>query len=256
MMNFVGKAALITGSTTGIGEACAHAFAEAGASVMVTGRNEERGAAVVAALKSHGADAAFLACDVRADGIGDRLVSATVERFGALDILVNNAGVLSAGDVVETTEEQWREIVDVNITSLFVISKSAVVQMRKQGGGCIVNIASEWGLNGEPGYLAYCTSKGAVVQMTRCMSLDHAQEKIRVNSVCPGEVHTQMVDEMLKEAGSTPEELASGVPMRRLATPREVANCVLFLASDLSSYVTGTNFSVDGGNDATGGGYP
>ena len=256
MINFSGKVALVTGSTTGIGEACAHAFAEAGASVMVTGRNEERGASVVAAVKARGADADFVACDVRDEGIGDRLVSATVERFGSLDILVNNAGVLSAGDVVETTEEQWREIVDVNITSLFFISKSAVIQMRKQGGGCIINIASEWGLNGEAGYLAYCTSKGAVVQMTRCMSLDHAQENIRVNSVCPGEVHTQMVDEMLQEAGSTPEELASGVPMRRLARPSEVANCVLFLASDLSSYVTGTNFSVDGGNDATGGGYP
>lgn len=256
MMDFSGKVALVTGSTTGIGEACAHAFAEARASVMVTGRNEERGASVVAAVKARGADADFVACDVRDEGIGDRLVSATVERFGSLDILVNNAGVLSAGDVVETTEEQWREIVDVNITSLFFISKSAVIQMRKQRGGCIINVASEWGLNGEPGYLAYCTSKGAVVQMTRCMSLDHAQENIRVNSVCPGEVHTQMVDEMLQEAGSTPEELASGVPMRRLAKPSEVANCVLFLASDLSSYVTGTNFSVDGGNDATGGGYP
>ena len=223
---------------------------------MVTGRNEERGSSVVAALKAHGADAAFFACDVRDKGVGDRLVSATVERFGALDILVNNAGILSAGDVIETTEEEWRAIIDVNVTSLFVISKSAVLQMRKQGGGCIVNIASEWGLNGEPGYLAYCTSKGAVVQMTRCMSLDHAQENIRVNSVCPGEVHTQMVDEMLQEAGSTPEELASGVPMRRLAKPSEVANCVLFLASDLSSYVTGANYTVDGGNDATGGGYP
>ena len=255
-MDFGGKVALVTGSTTGIGEACAHAYARAGAAVMVTGRNEERGNSVVSALQSQGADAAFLACDVREEGIGDKLVSETVNRFGSLDVLVNNAGVLSAGDVVETTEEQWREIVDVNITSLFFISKSAVVQMRKQGGGAIVNLASEWGLNGEPGYLAYCTSKGAVVQMTRCMSLDHAQENIRVNAVCPGEVLTQMVDEMLKEAGSTPAELASGVPMRRLATPAEVANVVLFLTSDLASYVTGATYTVDGGNDATGGGYP
>ena len=191
-----------------------------------------------------------------AKGLGTGSFRRPWSDLAALDILVNNAGVLSAGDIVETTEEQWHEIVDVNITSLFVISKAAVVQMRKQGGGCVINIASEWGLNGEAGYLAYCTSKGAVVQMTRCMSLDHAQENIRVNSVCPGEVHTQMVDEMLKEAGNTPEELASGVPMRRMAKPSEVANCVLFLASDLASYVTGTNFSVDGGNDATGGGYP
>ena len=256
MMDFTGKVALVTGSTTGIGEACARAFAEAGADVMVTGRNEERGASVLSALRDQGASAEFLACDVRDEGIGDRLVSETVKRFGALHILVNNAGILSAGDVLETTEHQWREIIDVNVTSLFLISRSAVAQMRRQGGGSIVNIASEWGLNGEPGYLAYCTSKGAVVQITRCMSLDHAQENIRVNSVCPGEVHTQMVDEMLQESGSTPEELASGVPMRRLARPSEVANCVLFLASDLSSYVTGANYTVDGGNDATGGGYP
>ncbi len=256
MMDFSEKVALVTGSTTGIGEACARAFAEAGAAVMVTGRDEERGASVVSALRARGARAEFLACDLRGRDIGHALVSATVERLGSLDILVNNAGILVAGDVVETSEEQWRELFDVNVTALFLISREAVVQMRKQGGGSIVNIASEWGLNGEPGYLAYCASKGAVVQMTRCMSLDHAQENIRVNSVCPGEVHTQLVDEMLREAGSTPEALASGVPMRRLATPREVANCVLFLASDLSSYVTGANYTVDGGNDATGGGYP
>ena len=255
-MDFSGKVALVTGSTTGIGEACVRAFAEAGASVMVSGRDERRGSSVVSALKSLGADADFLACDVRDEGIGNKLVAGTVERFGSLDILVNNAGVLHAGDVVETTEEQWREIMDVNVTALFLISRSAVRRMRKQGGGSIVNVASEWGINGEAGYVAYCASKGAVVQMTRCMGLDHARENIRVNAVCPGEVHTQMVDEMLKEAGSTPEELAAGIPMRRLAKPGEVANCVLFLASDLSSYVTGTNFSVDGGNDATGGGYP
>ena len=255
-MDFSGKVALITGSTTGIGEACARAFAEAGASVMITGRNEERGARVVAALESLGARAAFLVGEVRDEGIGDRLVSATVDQFGALDVLVNNAGVLHAGDVVDTSEKQWREIMDVNVNALFLISRSAVRQMRKQGGGNIVNIASEWGLNGEAGYVAYCASKGAVVQITRCMGLDHAQENIRVNSVCPGEVHTQMVDELLKEAGSTPEELATGIPMRRLAGPQEVANCVLFLASDLSSYVTGANLTVDGGNDATGGPYP
>ena len=255
-MDFSGKVALVTGSTTGIGEACVRAFAEAGASVMVSGRDERRGSSVVSALKSLGADADFLACDVRDEGIGNKLVAGTVERFGSLDILVNNAGVLHAGDVVETTEEQWREIMDVNVTALFLISRSAVRRMRKQGGGSIVNVASEWGIDGEAGYVAYCASKGAVVQMNRCMGLDHARENIRVNAVCPGEVHTQMVDEMLKEAGSTPEELAAGIPMRRLAKPGEVANCVLFLASDLSSYVTGTNFSVDGGNDATGGGYP
>ncbi len=255
-MDLSGKAALVTGSTTGIGEACARAFARAGASVMVTGRNEERGRAVVADLEAGGARAGFAGLDIRDEGAGERLVSATVERFGSLDVLVNNAGILHAGDAVETTDAQWRETMEVNVTSLFMISRAAVRRMRSQGGGRIVNIASEWGLNGEAGYLAYCVSKGAVVQMTRCMALDHAGENIRVNSVCPGEVHTRMVDDMLKESGSTPEELAVGIPVRRLATPDEVANCVLFLASDLASYVTGANMPVDGGNNATGGPYP
>jgi NAD(P)-dependent dehydrogenase (short-subunit alcohol dehydrogenase family) len=132
--------------------------------------------------------------------------------------------------------------------------------MKAAGRGVIVNVASEWGLNGEPNHVAYCASKGAVVQITRCMALDHAADHIRVNSVCPGEIHTRMVDEILATRGGDPAEslraLASGIPMRRLAKPIEVARCVRFLASEEASYVTGTNLSVDGGNDATGGPYP
>jgi NAD(P)-dependent dehydrogenase (short-subunit alcohol dehydrogenase family) len=132
--------------------------------------------------------------------------------------------------------------------------------MRGHGGGAIVNICSEWGLNGEPNHVAYCASKGAVLQITRCMALDHAQEGIRVNAVCPGEIHTQMVDDILASKGGDQKEnlraLAAGIPMRRLASPAEVGRCVRFLASDEASYVTGTALSVDGGNDATAGPYP
>jgi NAD(P)-dependent dehydrogenase (short-subunit alcohol dehydrogenase family) len=132
--------------------------------------------------------------------------------------------------------------------------------MRQHGGGAIVNVASEWGLNGEANHVAYCASKGAVVQITRCMALDHAREHIRVNSVCPGEIHTRMVDEILAKKGGDPErnlrELAAGIPMRRLASPTEVATCVQFLASEQASYVTGASLTVDGGNDATAGPYP
>jgi NAD(P)-dependent dehydrogenase (short-subunit alcohol dehydrogenase family) len=132
--------------------------------------------------------------------------------------------------------------------------------MTAAGAGNIINISSEWGLNGEQGFVAYCTTKGGMLQMTRCMALDHAQQGIRVNAVCPGEIHTQMVDNWLASEGGDPEKnlakLASGIPMRRVAQPEEVANCVMFLASDASSYVTGSALSVDGGNNATGGVYP
>ena len=221
-MTFKGKVVLVTGSTTGIGEACARVFAESDAAVMVCGRNESRGRKVVQAIRSAGGRAEFTA--------------------------------------VDTTDEQWLDTMAVNVNALFYLSRAAIRHMKHKGGGAIVNIASEWGLNGEPNHVAYCASKGAVVQITRCMALDHARDRIRVNSVCPGEIHTQMVDDILANKGGdlqqNLQELAAGIPMRRLASPTEVAWCVHFLASDRASYVTGANLPVDGGNDATGGPYP
>jgi len=259
-MSFSGKVALVTGSTTGIGEACARVFAESGAAVMVCGRNERRGHKVVAAIRAAGGRAEFTALDLRTPGVCDRLVSETVARLGGLDVLVNNAGILYSATAVDTTDEQWLDTMTVNVNALFYLSRAAVRHMRQSGGGVIVNIASEWGLNGEPNHVAYCASKGAVVQITRCMALDHARDNIRVNSVCPGEIHTQMVDEILARKGGDPQQnlraLAAGIPLRRLASPTEVAWCVHFLASDRASYVTGANLPVDGGNDATGGPYP
>lgn len=259
-MIFAGKAVLVTGSTTGIGEACAHAFAESGAKVMVTGRREASGRAVVDAIRAAGGSAEFAAADLRAAGACDRLVVDTVQRLGGLDVLVNNAGILYTADAPGTSDEQWLDTMAVNVNALFYVSRAAVRHMQQSGGGAIVNIASEWGLNGEANHVAYCASKGAVLQITRCMALDHARDHIRVNSVCPGEIHTRMVDDILAKRGGDParnlRELAAGIPMRRLAQPAEVARCVHFLASHLASYVTGAALSVDGGNDATAGPYP
>jgi meso-butanediol dehydrogenase / (S,S)-butanediol dehydrogenase / diacetyl reductase len=259
-MSFKGKVVLVTGSTTGIGEACARVFAESDAAVMVCGRNEPRGRKVVQAIRTAGGRAEFTAVDVRAAGACDRLVSDTIERLGGLDVLVNNAGILCSATAVDTTDEQWLDTMAVNVNALFYLSRAAIRHMKQKGKGAIVNIASEWGLNGEPNHVAYCASKGAVVQITRCMALDHARDNIRVNSVCPGEIHTQMVDDILSTKGGdlqqNLQELAAGIPMRRLASPTEVAWCVHFLASDRASYVTGANLPVDGGNDATGGPYP
>ena len=259
-MSFSGKVVLVTGSTTGIGEACARVFAESGAQVMVCGRNEARGHKVVESIRAAGGRAEFTAVDLRTPGICDRLVSETVVRLGGLDVLINNAGILYSATALDTTDEQWLDTMAVNVNALFYMSRAAVRHMKKKGQGAIVNIASEWGLNGEPNHVAYCASKGAVVQITRCMALDHARDGIRVNSVCPGEIHTQMVDDILAAKGGDPaqnlRELAAGIPVRRLASPVEVAWVVHFLASDRASYVTGANLPVDGGNDATGGPYP
>ncbi len=259
-MDLTGKVGLVTGSTTGIGEASARAFAGAGATVMLHGRNAERGRAVRAELQATGAQADLVIGDVADPAFCQSLVDQTVERFGRLDVLVNNAGILPEGNASDTSDETWMSCMQVNLNAVFFLSRAAIAPMAATGGGAIVNLSSEWGLNGEQGFVAYCTSKGAVMQMTRCMALDHAAQGIRVNAVCPGEIHTQMVDEWLASKGGDPAaslaELAAGIPMRRVARPEEVAACVLFLASDASSYVTGTRLSVDGGNDATGGPYP
>lgn len=259
-MIFAGKVVLVTGSTTGIGAACARIFAESGAVVMVSGRNETRGLAVVESIRTAGGRAEFAAVELRAPGACERLVGDTIERLGRLDVLVNNAGILYTANALDTSNEQWLDTMAVNVNAVFYLSRAAVRHMKMAGKGAIVNIASEWGLNGEANHVAYCASKGAVVQITRCMALDHAGDNIRVNSVCPGEIHTRMVDEILAKRGGDLAEnlrgLAAGIPMRRLAHPSEVARCVHFLASDDASYVTGANLSVDGGNDATAGPYP
>jgi NAD(P)-dependent dehydrogenase (short-subunit alcohol dehydrogenase family) len=260
MIDLAGKVALVTGSTTGIGEATARCLAEAGATVMTSGRNTQRGEAVAAALRANGARTSFERADLRAGGACEALVAATVDRFGALDILVNNAGILYTANAIDTSNEQWLDTMAVNVNALFYLSRAAIAHMRQAGGGAIVNVASEWGLNGEPNHIAYCASKGAVVQITRCLALDHARDRIRVNAVCPGEIHTQMVDDILAAQGGDPGEqlqrLAAGIPMRRLASPAEVGRVIRFLVSSEASYITGANLPVDGGNDATGGASP
>jgi meso-butanediol dehydrogenase/(S,S)-butanediol dehydrogenase/diacetyl reductase len=230
------------------------------AAVMVSGRDSARGDAVTARLRADGGTAYFTKADLREAGACELLVEATIRQFGRLDIVVNNAGILYSANVLETTNEQWADTFAVNVTALFYVSRAAIAHMRQAGGGAIVNVASEWGLNGEPNHVAYCASKGAVVQMTRCLALDHARDRVRVNSVCPGEIHTQMVDEILAaKGGDTAEslrQLASGIPVGRLASPTEVGRVIRFLASEEASYITGANLPVDGGNDATGGPYP
>jgi 2,3-dihydro-2,3-dihydroxybenzoate dehydrogenase len=253
-MDFSGAAVLVTGGTSGIGAAIARAFGDAGAAVLLTGRDAERGGQVAADIASDGGKAEFLVADVTDKGACGRLVDMALDRFGRLDVLANNAGIIHSGDAVETTDEQWNETIAVNLTAAFRMSRAAIPAMRQQGGGAIVNIASDWALVGGRNAVAYCASKGGLLMMTKAMAMDHAQENIRVNAVCPTEIMTPMLTGEFRAAGITDQEglaaLAGTIPMGRVGTPEEVARAVLFLASDQASFITGVGLPVDGGMTA------
>jgi 2,3-dihydro-2,3-dihydroxybenzoate dehydrogenase len=252
-MQLKDKVMIVTGATSGIGEAIAKAAAAAGTRLMLTGRSVERGDQVRAAC---GPAAQFLPGDVGQAGFADRLVEETVRRCGRLDVLINNAGVTHRHTAETATDDEWDHVMAVNVTAVFRLSRAGIKAMKRNGGGVIVNIGSDWALVGGRNAFADCASKGAVAQMTRAMALDHAPDNIRVNCVCPGEIHTPMTAGYIsyRYPGLTQElglkKLAAEIPLGRIAHPDEIAKAALFLASDDSSFMTGAMMSVDGGSTA------
>ena len=247
------KTALITGGTSGIGEATALLFAREGAKVAITGRNNERGAAVVARIKEGGGVAVFFRADVSVADDCRRAVDETLRAFGSLDILFNNAGVFYPQTALECSEKEWDEQIDVNLKGTFLMSKFALPSMIARGRGVIINNSSGWGLVGGDHAVAYCASKGGVVLMTKAMAIDHGRQGIRVNCICPGDVETPMLPADAKMRGLSWENYlkdCNNRPMGRIGTPDEIAKAVLFLASDESSFMTGTALVVDGGGTA------
>jgi NAD(P)-dependent dehydrogenase (short-subunit alcohol dehydrogenase family) len=252
-MRLKDKVALITGGTSGIGEATALLFSKEGAKVAITGRNQQRGEAVVRQIKQQGGDATFIRADVSLAADCRRAVDETVRAFGRLDILFNNAGVFYPQTALECSEQQWDEQINVNLKGTFLMSKFALPSMIAQGQGVIINNSSGWGLVGGDHAVAYCASKGGVVLMTKAMAIDHGRQGIRVNCICPGDVETPMLPADAKMRGLSWDKYlqdCNNRPMGRIGSPDEIAKAVLFLASDDSSFMTGAALVVDGGGTA------
>jgi NAD(P)-dependent dehydrogenase (short-subunit alcohol dehydrogenase family) len=245
-----GKAALVTGAASGIGRAIAELFARQGAAVAIVDLNAPDGQALADAIAETGARALFVKADVTRTEEARHAVQAAISKFGRLDILVNNAGTIRRATVVETSEEEWDQVMAVNVRSAFLFAKHALPMMTALGGGVVINVASGWGLVGGRRAAAYCASKGAIVQLTRAMALDHAADRIRVNCICPGDTDTPMLRHEAAELGEPLADFladAARRPLGRIGKPEDVAQAALYLASDASSFITGTTLVVDGG---------
>ncbi len=252
-MRLQNKVALVTGGTSGIGEATALLLAKEGAKVCVAGRNEERGRAVAEKILNGGGGGIFARTDVRRAVECNRAVEQTLTAFGALDILFNNAGVFFPHTVVDCTEEEWDLQLDINLKGTFLMSKAALPHMTARHSGVIINNSSGWGLAGGDAAVAYCASKGGVVLLTKAMAIDHGPQGIRVNCICPGDVDTPMLPEDARMRGVNWKDYLAGCakrPLGRIGTVDEIAKAVLFLASDDSSFMTGAALVVDGGGIA------
>ncbi len=255
MSRLRGKVALITGGTSGIGAATAKLFAREGARVAITGRRIELGEKVVSEIRADGGEAIFIAATVDRAEDCRRSIESTIAAYGRIDILFNNAGLVTQGTLEETSEEDWLRTFDVNVKGTYLMTKWVLPIMRGQGGGVIVNNGSDWGIVGGPYYTAYSASKGAVVLMTKSVALEVARDHIRVNAVCPGDTYVERwrVDERRNPSGDFEAELeamGADLPIGRVGTVEEIANAVLFLASDEASFMTGATLIVDGGNTA------
>jgi NAD(P)-dependent dehydrogenase (short-subunit alcohol dehydrogenase family) len=256
-MRLKDKVAIITGATSGIGKATALRFAEEGATLVITGRRVGLGTAAEAEIRQKGARCVFVEADHTREEDCQRVVDAALKEFGRIDILFNNAGIVTKGTAETTPEDIWQSTMDVNITAVWRMCKLVIPHMKKQGKGAIVNNGSDWSVVAGKNAFPYIMSKGAVGMMTKAMALDYARDGIRVNAVCPGDTFVDRWVEKGYFEGSDPisleqaiKESSDYIPMGRFGKPEEIANAVLFLASDEASFVTGHLLLADGGNTA------
>jgi meso-butanediol dehydrogenase / (S,S)-butanediol dehydrogenase / diacetyl reductase len=242
------KVVVITGGASGMGAATAVLFAEAGAHVFIVDRNETLGRTIA---EAHGCQ--LLLGDVADSRFCQQVVDTAVAQHNRLDVLVNAAGIIVRADALNTSDDQWQQLINVNLSGTFYMCRAALRPMLAQQSGAIINFGSIWGTVGGTGHLAYCASKGAIHNLTRSLALDYARDGIRIDAVAPGEVNTPMLS-FGRDKPYTPEDLQAladrAVPTGRLADPREIAEVVLFLASEKASYMTGAIVPVDAGYTA------
>ena len=249
------KVAVVTGGGAGIGRATCELFAEEGAAVVVAEKNPESGQETVRRIKARGGQAHFVATDVADEKSVQRMAAEAVRAFGRINILVNNAAIFVLRGI-DATPEEWRQILDVNVMGPALVAKHVAPEMRKVKGGAIVNLASISSFIAQPQFVTYNSTKAAIATMTKCMALDLAPDKIRVNAVGPGAVWTQIVERLTREEGMD-RAAADAHPdwggahmLKRIAEPREIAYAILFLASDEAYFITGEILMVDGGYTA------
>ena len=243
------KVAVITGGGTGIGRGIALAFAREGARVVVAGRRREPLETVAGEIVAAGGSAIALVCDVSQAADVSRLVESAVSEWGGLDVVVNNAAHWMAGNIEDTSEEDWEKVMNTNLKGVFLVSRASIPHLRKHGGA-IVNIGSIASMVAMKNRAAYATSKGGLLQLSKSMALDHAEDRIRVNCICPGLVKTPLADHALSVHEDPEAEMArraAEIPLGRIGTPEDIAELAVFLASEESSWMTGAAIPVDGG---------
>ncbi|WP_080873539.1 SDR family NAD(P)-dependent oxidoreductase [Oceanobacillus timonensis] len=238
------KVAIITGGVSGIGAETARLFVSEGAKVVLVDLNEEKGKALEKELKALPSEAFFIKADITSEGEVTNIFKQTVETFGKVDVVFNNAGIGTIQSSHELDYADWRKTVNVDLDGVFLVARESIREMLKTGGGAIVNTASMYGWVGSPGSAAYNAAKGGVINLTRSLALEYAEQNIRINALCPGYIDTPIIPEESKQI------LAEATPLKRLGTSEEMAKAVLFLASDDSSFMTGNSLTVDGGYTA------
>jgi len=253
LISLEGKTALVTGAASGIGRGIASRLAEFGAAVVLLDIDEKKGLEATGEIIARGGKARFIKCDVRSDADCRSAADKAVREFGRIDILCNNAGVAIRKNVVDLKEEEWDLALDVMLKGAYLLSRHVIPIMVRGGGGSIINTGSGWSLKGGPNAASYCAAKGGILNLTRAMAIDHGKDGIRVNCVCPGDIDTPMLRGECVQLGEDMEAFmkeAAARPIARVGTPEDVANAVLFFASDLSKWVTGAHLVVDGGGTA------
>lgn len=246
-----GRIAMVTGASSGIGEATAIRFAQEGIIVGLVGRNAQSLDRVASQIAGMGGRAIAVVEDLLEPGASERSVAAITQAFGGLDILVACAGVVRRHTAEEISDEEWDLVVGLNLTAVFRCCRAVIPVMRARGGGAIVTVGSGWSLVAGPRSVSYAATKAAVLNLTHALAIDHGPDGIRVNCVCPGDTDTPMLRDEFRQLGEDPgaslRDSAAGRPLRRVGTPAEIADAILYLASDQASFVTGTSLVVDGG---------